>query len=67
MGARVFNDDGVDVVRGEVGELVLTSLSPGLTRGLWKADQTYLDTYWATFPGVWRHGDWSPMPYCGMS
>src|SRR5690606_33203665 len=51
MGARVFNEDGVDAVRGEVGELVLTSLSPGLTRGLWKADQTYLDAYWSTFPG----------------
>lgn len=59
MGARVFNEDGVDAVRGEVGELVLTSLSPGLTRGLWKADQTYLDAYWSTFPGIWRHGDWA--------
>lgn len=59
MGARVFNEDGVEVVRGEVGELVLTSLSPGLTRGLWKADQTYLDAYWSTFAGVWRHGDWA--------
>lgn len=59
MGARVFNEDGVEEVRGEVGELVMTSLSPGLTRSLWKSDETYLDAYWSTFPGVWRHGDWA--------
>jgi acetyl-CoA synthetase len=46
-------------VRGEVGELVIRKPWPGMTRGIWGDDERYLDTYWRTFPGVWRHGDWA--------
>ncbi|WP_041709977.1 AMP-binding protein [Advenella kashmirensis] len=59
MGARIFDESGKQVLRGEVGELVLTSPSPGRTRSLWRSDDTYLDAYWSTYPGVWRHGDWA--------
>lgn len=46
-------------VRGEVGELVCKRPWPGMTRGVWRDPQRYLDTYWRRFPGVWTHGDWA--------
>ena len=52
-------DDNAQPVRGEVGELVCTKPWPGMTRGLYKDPERYLDTYWRHFPGIWRHGDWA--------
>jgi acetyl-CoA synthetase len=46
-------------VRGEVGELVCRGPWPGMTRGVWRDDERYLDTYWRRFPGMWTHGDWA--------
>ena len=46
-------------VRGEVGELVCRRPWPGMTRGIWRDPERYLDTYWRRFPGVWTHGDWA--------
>jgi acetyl-CoA synthetase len=46
-------------VRGEVGELVCKRPWPGMTRGIWRDDERYLDAYWRRFPGVWTHGDWA--------
>jgi acetyl-CoA synthetase len=46
-------------VREEVGELVCRSPWPGMTRGVWRDPERYLDTYWRRFPGVWTHGDWA--------
>jgi acetyl-CoA synthetase len=54
----VFGQDGRPV-RGAVGELVCKQPWPGMTRGIWGDPERYLDTYWRTFPGVWRHGDWA--------
>jgi acetyl-CoA synthetase len=58
MAVDVFDDDGTPV-RGEVGELVCTKPWPGMTRGLWRAPERYLDTYWSRWPDVWFHGDWA--------
>jgi acetyl-CoA synthetase len=50
-------------VRGAVGELVIRSPWPGMTRGFWGDRQTkdgrYFQTYWARLPDVWVHGDWA--------
>ena len=46
-------------IRGEVGELVCRAPWPGMTRGIWRDDERYIDTYWRRFPGVWTHGDWA--------
>jgi acetyl-CoA synthetase len=46
-------------VRGEVGELVCRRPWPGMTRGVWRDPERYLETYWRRFPGVWTHGDWA--------
>ena len=44
---------------GQVGELVCRTPWPGMTRGIWRDHERYLDTYWRRFPGVWMHGDWA--------
>ena len=46
-------------VRGEVGELVCTKPWPGMTRGLFRDPERYLDTYWSRWPDVWWHGDFA--------
>ena len=46
-------------VRGQVGELVCRRPWPGMTRGIWRDSERYLDTYWRRFPGMWTHGDWA--------
>jgi acetyl-CoA synthetase len=58
MAVDVFDEAGRPV-RGEVGELVCTKPWPGMTRGLFHDPERYLETYWSTYPGVWRHGDWA--------
>jgi acetyl-CoA synthetase len=40
-----------------VGELVVRRPFVGMTRSFWNDDERYLETYWRTIPGVWRHGD----------
>jgi acetoacetyl-CoA synthetase len=45
---------------GEVGELVITRPMPSMPLYLWNDDrgERYRDSYFAMYPGVWRHGDW---------
>jgi acetoacetyl-CoA synthetase len=61
LGAKVesWSEDGRPLV-GEVGELVITEPMPSMPLYLWGDDDgsRYRDSYFATFPGVWRHGDW---------
>jgi acetyl-CoA synthetase len=59
MDVDVFDADGRPVPRGEVGELVCKKPWPGMTRGIWKDPDRYLETYWSRWPGVWVHGDWA--------
>ena len=54
----VFDQEGRSL-REEVGELVCKRPWPGMTRGVWRDPDRYLDTYWRRFPGVWTHGDWA--------
>jgi acetoacetyl-CoA synthetase len=61
LGAKVeaFDDHG-NVLVGEVGELVLTEPMPSMPVGFWgDTDGSRLrESYFSTYPGVWRHGDW---------
>ncbi len=54
----VFDEEG-QPLRNAVGELVCTKPWPGMTRGLYRDPERYLDTYWSRWPGVWTHGDWA--------
>jgi acetyl-CoA synthetase len=58
MAVDVFDEAGRPV-REQVGELVCTKPWPGMTRGLYRDPERYLETYWSMYPGVWRHGDWA--------
>ena len=58
MAVDVFDDAGKPL-RGAVGELVCTRPWPGMTRGLYKDDARYLETYFGRWPNVWVHGDWA--------
>ena len=52
-------DDAGQPLRGAVGELVCTKPWPGMTRGIFRDPDRYLETYWARWPDVWVHGDWA--------
>jgi acetoacetyl-CoA synthetase len=58
-GVESYDPDGRPV-RGEQGELVVTTPMPSMPVGFWGDDDgaRYRAAYFADFPGVWRHGDW---------
>lgn len=58
-GIAAFDDDGKPVI-GQVGELVCTTPMPSMPLGFWGDDDgsRYRESYFETWPGVWRHGDW---------
>ena len=60
MAVEVWDDDGQPVV-GEKGELVCTRPFPSCPLGFWNdADGSrFHDAYFATWPGVWAHGDYA--------
>lgn len=61
LGARVeaFDDAGRALI-DEVGELVCTVPMPSMPLYFWRdeANQRYRESYFDTYPGIWRHGDW---------
>jgi acetoacetyl-CoA synthetase len=58
MDVHAWNDDGAEVF-DEVGELVVTKPFPSMPIRFWNdnGDKRYRESYFETFPGVWRHGD----------
>ena len=61
LGAAVeaWDEDGRPLT-GEVGELVITEPMPSMPLFFWNDPdgERYRDSYFQTYPGVWRHGDW---------
>jgi acetoacetyl-CoA synthetase len=53
-------DDAGRPVRDAVGELVITQPMPSMPLFFWNdpGDRRYRESYFETWPGVWRHGDW---------
>lgn len=58
-GADVVDENGGSAAPGAVGELVMRRPSIGMSRGLWRDEARYLQTYWSTWPGIWHHGDFA--------
>ncbi len=56
--AHAFDEEGRPVI-GEIGELVVTQPMPSMPVYLWNDEggARYRQTYFDTWPGVWRHGD----------
>ena len=65
-GADVVDGSGRSLPAGEIGELVLRRVSIGMTRGLWKAPDRYLESYWRAIPGVWVQGDLASRDHHGL-
>jgi acetoacetyl-CoA synthetase len=61
LGAAVaaWDADGAPLI-DEVGELVITKPMPSMPIFLWGDEDgsRLYDSYFAMYPGVWRHGDW---------
>jgi acetoacetyl-CoA synthetase len=61
LGAEVeaYDEAGRPVI-GEVGELVITQPMPSMPVGFWNdpGGVRYRESYFETYPGIWRHGDW---------
>lgn len=56
---RAFDEEGREVI-GEVGELVCTEPLPSMPLMFWGDDDgsRLHESYFDTYPGIWRHGDW---------
>jgi len=57
--AAILDEDGNELPRGQVGELVMRQAPIGLTQGLWQDNKRYIESYWSTYPEVWHHGDFA--------
>lgn len=58
MDVDVFDPQGASI-RGEVGELVCKQPWPSMTRGVLGDPERFKQSYWSTYPDIWRHGDWA--------
>ena len=60
MAVDVFDSDGRSL-REQPGELVCTRSFPCMPVGFWNDPDgsRYHEAYFARFPGVWTHGDWT--------
>lgn len=56
---RAYDEDGNELT-GVVGELVCTEPLPSMPLFFWGDDDgsRLHDSYFDTYPGIWRHGDW---------
>jgi acetoacetyl-CoA synthetase len=54
-----FDEQGNSLI-DEVGELVITEPMPSMPLYFWNdpGGERLRDSYFAMYPGVWRHGDW---------
>lgn len=61
LGAQVeaFDEQGNSLI-DEMGELVITRPMPSMPLYFWNDPdgKKYLNSYFDTYPGIWRHGDW---------
>ena len=61
LGCKVESfDEGGRPLIDEVGELVVTEPMPSMPLFLWgdESGERLHESYFAMFPGIWRHGDW---------
>jgi acetoacetyl-CoA synthetase len=56
---KAYDETGKEVI-GSLGEMVIEAPMPSMPIFFWNdpEGQRYRDSYFATYPGIWRHGDW---------
>ncbi|MBY0095812.1 acetoacetate--CoA ligase [Mesobacillus maritimus] len=66
--AQAFDENG-NALTDEVGELVITKPMPSMPLYFWKDtdNKRYFDSYFDTYPGMWKHGDWIKIKQDGSS
>jgi acetoacetyl-CoA synthetase len=61
LGCKIeaWDENGHPLV-GQVGELVITEPMPSMPLCFWNdpGGRRYRESYFETYPGIWRHGDW---------
>jgi acetyl-CoA synthetase len=65
-GVAIVDGAGQPVGDGQIGELVLDNPNIGMTKGLWRDPERYLDNYWRTLLGRWVHGDLTMRDEAGL-
>ena len=65
IAADVLDENGESVV-DEVGELVIKAPWIGMTRGFWRDEERYHQTYWARWDDTWVHGDFAAIDSDGI-
>lgn len=57
---EAWDENGVPVEAGEVGEMVVKEPMPSMPVFFWNDPEgsQYQSSYFEHYPGVWRHGDW---------
>jgi len=61
LGCSLFAfDDEARPVTETVGEMVITKPMPSMPLFFWNDENRtrYRESYFETYPGIWRHGDW---------
>lgn len=70
LGAKVeaFDELGNALI-DEMGELVITKPMPSMPLFFWNDPDSkkYLSSYFDTYPGIWRHGDWVKITLTGSA
>ena len=68
VAAYAFDDAG-NVITDEVGELVITKPMPSMPIYFWNDPdmKRYRESYFDTYPGIWRHGDYIEILESGAS
>jgi len=56
-GGDIVGSDGQSLPPDEVGELVMREACIGTTRGLWRDEARFVDSYWSQITGMWVQGD----------
>jgi acetoacetyl-CoA synthetase len=59
VAVRALDDEGREVM-DQVGELVIAEPMPSMPLHFWGdlGGKRYRESYFETWPGLWRHGDW---------
>ena len=65
---QAFDENGTALI-SDVGELVITKPMPTMPLYFWKDEENkrYFSSYFDTYPGVWKHGDWIKINPSGSS
>jgi acetoacetyl-CoA synthetase len=70
LGAKVeaFDEQGRSII-DEMGELVITKPMPSMPLFFWNDPdgKKYFNSYFDTYPGIWRHGDWIKLTPAGSA